>query len=72
MLVFWPIQIEKVLALARLKTALGFVDHVNPAATPHDATISMPVLQRFDRAADFHVTGPLIQGVYRKPRHIRK
>lgn len=42
------------LALARFEATLSLVDHVDAALTAHNAAITVTVLQRFNRAADFH------------------
>ena len=43
------------LALARFEPALRFVDHVNAALATHNAAITVPVLERAERIANFHV-----------------
>ena len=42
-------------ALAGLEPALRFVDHVNAALATHNAAITVPVLERAERIANFHV-----------------
>ena len=42
-------------ALTGFEPALRFVDHVNAALATHNAAITVPVLERAERIANFHV-----------------
>jgi hypothetical protein len=42
------------LTLAGLKAWIRFVNHVETAFTAHDLAVAVTVLERFQRAADFH------------------
>ena len=42
-------------ALTGFEPALRFVDHVNAAFATHNAAITVPVLERAERIANFHV-----------------
>ena len=44
-----------VLALAGFEPALRFVDHINAAFATHNAAITVPVLERAEGIANFHV-----------------
>jgi hypothetical protein len=41
--------------LTGFEPALRFVDHVNAALATHNATITVPVFERAERIANFHV-----------------
>ena len=43
------------LALTGFEPALRFVDHVNAAFATHNAAVTVPVLERAERIANFHV-----------------
>jgi len=47
-----------ILALACLETALGFINHINPAFTAHYTAVFMPFLQRLERTFNFHDAEP--------------
>jgi hypothetical protein len=47
----------KVLTLARFKTRVSFINHVKTTLTTHNLAIAVTVLQRFQRAANFHRLG---------------
>jgi hypothetical protein len=40
--------------LTRLKAAIGLVDDVDPALTPHDAVVAVAAAQGLQGIADFH------------------
>jgi hypothetical protein len=42
-------------ALTGFEPALRFVDHVNAALATHNAAITVPVFERAERIANFHV-----------------
>ena len=42
------------LALARLETALGLVDHIDPALAADEAVVAMAAAQGLQRVTDFH------------------
>ena len=52
-------------ALTSFEPALRFVDHVNAAFATHNAAITVPVLERAERVANFHVL--LHLSVWREP-----
>ena len=44
----------RLLALAGLKTAIGFVDDIDAALAPHDAVVAVAAAQGFQGVTDFH------------------
>ncbi len=46
-------------ALAGFETWLGFVDHINPALTAHNAAIAVTRLKGAKRILDFHSLSPI-------------
>jgi len=43
------------LSLPCFEAAIRLIDHVNPPLAAHDAAIPVPFLERFERAAHFHI-----------------
>tara|TARA_R110002124_G_scaffold44532_6_gene135762 strand:- start:590 stop:811 length:222 start_codon:yes stop_codon:yes gene_type:complete len=52
-------------ALAGFEPTLCLIDHVNAAFATHNAAITVPVLERAERVANFHVL--LHLSVWREP-----
>ena len=52
------------LALARLETRIGLVDHVNATLAPNDAAVLVTLLQRLEGINDLHA-GHAFYGVFR-------